>query len=195
MSLPSSFTSEDRLAARFIDRMSRREVDGLTSLYALYQAPLFSFIYRIVHDKGATEEIFQDVFVRAYDRAGEFNPETGTPFVWLATIARRKAIDYLRKRDRRPQFVESNGEQARELADKNGNDAEIGISQQLEARLVLERFKDLPPRQRKALELAFLRGHTQQEIADAMEVPLGTVKSDLRRGLQHLRKLYLGEDD
>lgn len=186
---------EDRLAAGYIKRMCSRDVDALSLLYGLYQAPLLSLIHAIVGEKEAAEEIFQDTFVQAFDQADRFNPLKGTPFVWLATIARRKSIDWIRKRDRRPQFVDVEREQESRIADKEKSNENFGISQQLEARFVLERFSDLPDREQRALELAFIYGYTQQEIANQLDCPLGTVKSDLRRGLQRLRQLYLGEDD
>lgn len=194
MRLPEDFTREDRIAASCISRMQRGDSDGLTALYGMYHTPILSFIGRIVKDSGAAEEVFQDVFVQAFNKSAQFDPELGTPFTWLATIARRKAIDYWRKAKKRPEILATDREQAGELLDKIKDDI-VPSSDRLEASLALECFQDLPSRQRKALELAFIHGLTHSEIAERMELPLGTVKSDLRRGLSLLRRTYLGEDD
>lgn len=195
MKLPAEFNPEDRLAAGFIRRMSVSDPSGLKALYSLYQRPLLGFIQRIVYETGGAEEVLQDVFVRAYEQAGRFDPEKGTPFVWLATIARRIAIDWIRRHQRRPQFVTNPAEHSGELGDKALSDEFITVQDQLEARWMLDSMRSLPGDQSKALELAFFGGHTHAEIAELLGKPLGTVKSDLRRGLLQLRKVYLGEDD
>ena len=195
MKHPREFSPEDRLAAGFLRKITRGQTGSLAELYALYHRPLLGLIHSIVKESGASEEILQDVFVRVYERAFRYDPELGTPFVWMATIGKRMAFDWLRKNRRRPQFVAIHKEQGEEFADKDYNEESPGIRNHLEATWALETFGGLPPGQREALELVFLRGYSQQEVAEALGKPLGSVKSDLRRGLLRLRKLYLGEDD
>jgi RNA polymerase sigma-70 factor (ECF subfamily) len=195
MKLPAEFNPEDRLAAGLIRRMADSDTTGLKALYSLYQRPLLGFIQRMVHETGGSEEVLQDVFVRAYERAGRFDPEKGTPFVWLATIARRMAIDWMRRHQRQPQFVANPGEHSREIADKGISDEMLTVHDKLEAQWMLDSLRSLPEDQGKAMELAFFGGYTHVEIAELLGKPLGTVKSDLRRGLLQLRKDYLGEDD
>lgn len=195
MKHPPEFTPEDRLAAGFIFRMANTDTTGLEALYGLYQRPLLGFILRIVRESGAAEEILQDVFVRAYERAGRYDPQKGTPFVWLATISRRIAIDWIRRHRRRPQFVHNPAEQPREIADKDLSNEGFTVHEKLEASWVLDSIHQLPGDQGKVLELAFLGGYTHQEISELLGKPLGTVKSDLRRGLVQLRQEYLSKDD
>jgi RNA polymerase sigma-70 factor (ECF subfamily) len=195
MKVPAEFSPEDRLAAGFIRRMAEADTSGLKAIYGLYQRPLLGFIQRIVHEPGGAEEILQDVFVRAHEQAGRYDPEKGTPFVWLATIARRISIDWLRRYQRRPQFVSNQGEHSDGFADKDLSDDTFTLHEKLEARWVLDSIRGLPGDQGTVLELAFLGGYTHQEISGLLGKPLGTVKSDLRRGLIELRKVYLGEDD
>jgi RNA polymerase sigma-70 factor (ECF subfamily) len=195
MKFPAEFSPEDRLAAGFILRMAKADSSGLKAIYGLYQRPLLGFIQRFVHESGGAEEILQDVFVRAYEQAGRYDPEKGTPFVWMATIARRIAIDWIRRHQRRPQFVPNLAEHSREFVDKEISDDTFTVHEKLEARWVLDSIRNLPGDQGKVLELAFLGGYTHQEIAESLGKPLGTIKSDLRRGLLQLKKVYLGEDD
>jgi RNA polymerase sigma-70 factor (ECF subfamily) len=194
MKFPAEFSPEDRLAAGFIVRMANADTSGLEAIYGLYQRPLLGFIQRIVHEPGGAEEILQDAFVRAHEQAGRYDPEKGTPFVWMATIARRIAIDWIRRHQRRPQFVANLAEHSHEFADKDLSDDKFTVHEKLDARWMLDSIRDLPGDQGKVLELAFRGGYTHQEIAGFLGKPLGTVKSDLRRGLLQLRKVYLGED-
>jgi RNA polymerase sigma-70 factor (ECF subfamily) len=191
----TAFTAEDERAAGWIRDMAAGEVNSLKQLYHLYQRPLLAMLQALLQERGAAEEILQDVFVRAYEQAGRFDPALGTPFVWLATIGRRMAIDWLRRRSRRPEFVTGPTEQPAELADTVGSNEDFTVHQHLEAGLVRQRLGALPEAQRRAVELAFLHGFTHHEIAERLRRPLGSVKSDLRRGLLRLRKIYLGEDD
>ncbi|MFO7724046.1 MAG: sigma-70 family RNA polymerase sigma factor [Oceanipulchritudo sp.] len=193
MSLPPEFSPEDRLAARLLERMGGRPPDsgGLRELYQLYQRPLMSLVLTIVRETGVAEEILQDVFVKAFTHARRYDPERGTPFTWLATLSRRKSIDWLRKQQRRPQLVAPVGEQAERFTDKDSIADESDVQKQFEARFVREHLEMLSPGQREAIEMAFLEGFSHYEIADRLGKPLGTVKSHLRRGLAALRTFYL----
>jgi len=192
MKLPSEFSPEDRLAARLLERMGSSPPDtgGLRELYQLYQRPLMSLVLTMVRETGAAEEILQDVFVKAHTHAGRYDPEKGTPFTWLATLSRRRSIDWLRKQQRRPQLVRPIGEQGEQFADKEKIADESDVQDQFDARLVREHLEMLSPGQREAIEMAFLEGLSHYEIADRLGKPLGTVKSHLRRGLAELRTFY-----
>lgn len=190
-----SFSAEERAACGYLEVMAQRDVAGLKALYNLYHRPLLTLIRSITKDIGGAEEILQDVFVRAYRNAEQYDPVLGAPFPWLATIARRMAIDWLRKKQRRPGIVGLETEQPGTAADTLVLDGHRPPHQQMEFNLIRKHFESLPEEQGKALELAFLQGYTHGEIARLLGKPLGTVKSDLRRGLSKLRKAYLGEND
>jgi len=195
MKLPADFSPEERLAARLLDRLRRKDTEALQLLYELYQRPLLAFIQSLVRDPGGAEEILQDLFVRTYEQADRFDPALGTPFSWMATIARRFSIDWLRKQRRRFPFAQVDREQVDGFADKAFLDHETGIKESLDSRDLAGFIDLLPEGQRQVLHLAYFRGFTHQEISEETGKPLGTVKSDLRRGLLRLRKSYLGEDD
>ena len=195
MNPPEEFSAEERIASDSIQKMATGDVDGLKKLYALYHRPLLTLILSIVGDSGGAEEVLQDVFVRAFNQAGRYEACLGAPFPWLATIARRMSIDWLRKKQRRPAFVALEREQPDSEGDKEFSVHEDHTHQNLEFHLVRERLDGLPEEQAEALRLAFLKGCSHREIARLLDRPLGTVKSDLRRGLMRLRKEYLGEND
>ena len=182
---------EERLASDWIRRMADRDVESLDALYGLYHRRLLSLFSAILKDPREAEEVLQDTFVRAYREAGRFDPDAGTPFAWLATIGRRLAIDRLRRRRARPGFAAVSREQEGNPGHKEVAEDDPSVHQCLEFSWVRECLDDLPDAQRQAIELAFLRGYTHREIAEKLGRPLGTVKSDLNRGLLQLRKVYL----
>ncbi|MGA1204939.1 MAG: RNA polymerase sigma factor [Opitutales bacterium] len=186
-------TGEDRLAARWIVRMAEGEVEALNALYRLYHRPLLSIFNRILKDSQSAEEVLQDTYVRAFKKADRFNPEAGVAFAWLVTIGKRIAFDRLRRRRARPDM--ENWEQPEVIPDKElGRETEANLND-VEHSWIEAHLQLLPERQRQTLELAFFDGYTQHEISQLLDRPLGTVKSDLYRGLARLRETYLNKND
>lgn len=181
--------SEDTLASGWIKRMSEGEVAALDALYRLYHRPMLTIFAGILRDRSDAEEVLQDTFIRAYREASRFNPELGSPFAWLVTIGKRLSIDRLRRRRARPKT--ENREQVESESDEF--DAHKRVQEGVEYHWILSKLECLPDRQREAIKMAFLEGYTHHEIAERCKRPLGTVKSDLRRGLGKLREIY-GED-
>lgn len=179
--------AEEREALELMERVKAGDGAALESLYRLYGPPLFEFVRGIVGNREAAEEVLQDVFIRIYRKAERFDGRLGTPFSFLATMARRLAIDRLRQRGRRPKLVALEGEQD-EAARDQPKDESRPAYQQVEAAWLRDYFRGLPERQREVLGRAFFGGYSQREIAEQLQLPLGTVKSDMRRGLESLRQ-------
>jgi RNA polymerase sigma-70 factor (ECF subfamily) len=129
------------------------------------------------------EEVTQTVFVAAWQRRATFDPGRGTLPGWLMGIARRKIIDHLRERGRQ---IRSN-EAASRLAPSGEADAADQLVQRL---VVADAIGRLPDAERRLLKLAFYDDLSHQQIATATNLPLGTVKSHLRRGLARLRRQW-----
>ncbi|MEX0332258.1 MAG: RNA polymerase sigma factor [Puniceicoccaceae bacterium] len=194
MKLPPRFSAEDKLAASWIVKMADGEMEALDALYSLYHLPLLSLFRRIVNDDFEAEEVLQDTFIKAYRNATRYNPKLGAPFAWLVTIGKRLAFDLLRKKRSRPVLTEEKTEQMPLVGDKTPGNAKAEIHRNLEYRWVQESLAGLNDSQREIIGLALLEGYTHHEISNKLDKPLGTVKSDLRRGLMRLRKLYLEGD-
>lgn len=195
MKIPSGFSAEDKLAASWIGKMVDREVEALDALYSLYHLPLLSLFRQILKDEFEAEEVLQDTFVRAYQSAARYNPQLGAPFAWLVTIGKRLAFDLLRKKRARPPLAEQNREHSSLSGDKTSGGAKADIHRDLEYRWIRESLSGLSDSQREIIELALLEGYTHHEISSKLDKPLGTVKSDLRRGLMRLREIYLKGND
>jgi len=178
-------TSDD---IRLIDRIARRDQQALAELYDRYCRLLFTLILRILRDRGEAEDVLQEVFVRVWDRADRYAPALGVPAAWLARISRNRAIDRLRSRTVRAdvQVPASENPSPVTLSGPASDPEGLAVAgqQRLAIRAALE---GLPDNQRALIESAFFEGYTQSELAERFNLPLGTVKTRIRTGMQALR--------
>lgn len=150
-------------------------------LYDLSVRFVFGVVVAVVQDQQISEEVAQEVYVAIWKRAASFDSERGNPLSWMAAIARNRAIDRLRA-ERVRGFIAFTDE-VPDLADDTA-DTDLTIDT-LAVRRVLE---DLRPEFRKALLLSYFRGYTHTELAAVLDIPVGTAKSWVRRGLAALRE-------
>ena len=157
--------------------------------YALFSGLIFSIAMRMLGTRAEAEDLLQEVFLYAWQKAGSYNPARGAPEAWLSTITRSRAIDKLRSRRRREVPESQRGDPDRETPrpEAAAPASEADPAQSLAAREALKKLTDL---QREALELAYFDGYTQEEIAEKLKAPLGTVKTRIRDGLMSLRQIY-----
>lgn len=185
--------SNDEQDVTLVAQLVAGHVQSLEVLYARYARPVFSLAFRIVGIEADAEEVMQDVLERVWRRAPTFDPNRGRFGSWVLGMTHHVAIDALRKRGRRPQFIE--GEAATQVvawtADTRVDVAETVIQNE-EAQRVRQALETLPAAQREAIELAFFKGMSHLEIAAATGDPLGTVKTRIRRGMERL-KAVLGD--
>jgi len=170
------------------------------ALAALYdrRAPIvLAVCQRVLGNRSDAEHVLEEVFFEIWQRADRYDPKRGSPIVYLVTLARSRAIDRKRRPDRRvtrlvPRESPSLGEAAcpHDHAPPSGDDAAAK-----RARRVREALDSLASRERRAVELSFFEGWTQQEIARQMSEPLGSVESRVRRGLLQLRRVLGGPND
>lgn len=159
------------------------------TLYQLTSAKLFGVCLRICGDRQAAEDVLSDVYMTVWKRAGAFEPGRASPISWLATIARNRAIDWRRSAARRPSGAV---DEISEIADDAPSAVDRLLLDERERRLYgcLDQLED---RQRDAIRTAFFDGLTYAEIAARRDVPLGTMKSWVRRGLLRLRDCLGGD--
>ncbi len=160
------------------------------TLYRLTSAKLFGVCLRICGDRQAAEDVLSDVYLTIWKRAGAFEPGRASPISWLATIARNRAIDWRRSAGRAPS---ARIEDIAELADGRASAEQTMLLDEREAQLH-DCLDQLEQRQRDAIRTAFFDGLTYAELAERDAVPLGTMKSWVRRGLLRLKNC-LGDDD
>lgn len=179
---------EDETLLRLI--ANGRSAGALGELYNRYSRIVFSVAYHATANQDLAEEITQDTFLRAWQHAGSFDPQTGKILTWLTSIARHRAIDLYRRWRVRSEAHSTSLEGIAdfELVDGEQNtEASVEVIQHQEQ--IRNALLELPAEQRQAIALAYFQGLTQEEIARTLDQPLGTVKTRIRLGMQKLRQL------
>jgi RNA polymerase sigma-70 factor, ECF subfamily len=180
--------AEDVLLVR---RVASGDEEAVGLLYDRLGHSVYALCLRIVRDTGAAEEITQETFVRLWRSAASFDVERGRVSTWLLRIAHNLALNEIRRRQSRPVAApETEWETTiATLADSSVTGDPPAVAALRErAEVVRRALAELPEPQRQALELAFFGGLSQAEVAAALGDPLGTVKSRIRIGMQHLRE-------
>ena len=157
----------------------------LLSLYSEHADTARAVACRLLYDRCEAEDVVQDVFLALWRRPDCFDPERGTGRAWLLTVVRNRSLDHLRRRSLRP--CEDLTDFAERLADPQGCDADDELDATARAELLWRLVDTLPYCQADLIRRAFVSGQTHQEIADETGLPLGTVKSRIRLGLEKLR--------
>ncbi|MFY9839668.1 MAG: sigma-70 family RNA polymerase sigma factor [Xanthobacteraceae bacterium] len=166
-------------------RIAGGDRGGLRLLYRDTSAKLFAVCVRILRDEGEAEDVLQDVYTTVWQRAGTFDPARASPITWLVAIARNRSIDRLRAgaMGARTRTIDD----AADVSD-NASNALAQIESLQEERRLTDCLGELEPRHAVAVRFAFLDGMTYDELARRMNVPLGTMKSWIRRSLLRLRE-------
>jgi RNA polymerase sigma-70 factor (ECF subfamily) len=159
---------------------------ALRELYARHAPAVFALAARAL-DRAAAEEIVQDCFLALWQSAARFDPELGTLRGWLLVIAQRRIANELRRVTRRPRYTddESGAAQAAMADPAPGPAAQTWLAYR--RRAVHDALEHLPPEQRQALSLAFFDELTHEQVAEALQLRLGTAKTRIRSGLRKLR--------
>lgn len=164
--------------------------DALSQLYDRYNGIIKALILRVVHNEAEAEDLLQEIFMEIWNQAKNFSAQKGKPLGWMVTLARRRAIDGLRKKQayaRAGERLQNEIEQQPDAWVHNATEEEITFR---DTRVLVRGVIDqLPLPQQEAINLAFFRGMSQREIAAETNTPLGTVKTRLELGL---KKVYDG---
>ena len=174
---PQSASLADELV-----RVGRRDSAAFEQIYSRTSAKLFGICLRILGNRNDAEGVLQDVYASVWEKAGRFDPARASPITWLATIARNKSIDRLRKR----RDVWPIDDEALQLEDDAPSAADR-IEAAEDKRRLADCLGELDGDQAGAIRRAFFTGFTYAELATRDGVPLGTLKSRVRRGLIRLR--------
>ena len=159
---------------------------AFAEFYDRHATLMFSIASKILNDSAEAEDVLQVVFLQIWETAGKFDPAVGKASSWAAILVRNKAIDRVRASQRRSRLAEESGvEQA--IAAEDPESANETIYGHDKARLIQSVVGELPTDQRRAIELAYFSGLTQDEISKKLNEPLGTIKARIRRGLLKLR--------
>lgn len=175
---------DDPGEGELLQRAARGDQEAFADLYDAASGRVYGVVRRVVRDPARSEEVTQEVFTDVWRTASRFDPERGEAMSWILTIAHRRAVDCVRSvqasRDRDEHV--GRHDHVREfdaVSEKVQTDAEHE-----RVRDALQRLTDL---QREAVELAYYGGYTYREVAELLDVPLGTIKTRMRDGMIRLR--------
>lgn len=186
MSEADTVSAADAARIRLVAALSgvaRQDHAALRQVYEMTSAKLFGICLRISNDRGAAEDILQDVYIKVWNRAGRFDADRASPITWLCAIARNTAIDWQRASGR----VATVPEEAAYAIGDDALRADQWIEQDQQSARIHHCIGELEDRQGEAIRAAFFDGSTYADLAVRMGVPLGTMKSWVRRGLQRLK--------
>lgn len=171
-----------------MQRLVLRDLTAFRTLYARYSSLVYSAALRIVRDTQIAEDMVQEIFLRLWRKPESYMATRGKFATWLTSVTRNRAVDEVRARGRRYRHeTTSPEEQERELPGPDTDDPALTAELSDQRRLILTAMSQLPQEQRRTIELAYFGGLTQQEIAERLDQPLGTVKTRIRLGMQKLR--------
>ncbi len=167
-------------------RLKQRDPQAMADMYDRYGRLAYTLIFRIVRNVGVAEDLVQETFLRVWNRAQGFDHEKGALGPWVLTVARNRAIDYLRSVDGR--MTQNAFELELNEHPSLFANLEEDILNSDRARKLRGAFQKLNANQRLVIELAYYEGLSQSEMAERMKQPLGTVKTWVRSALRVLRE-------
>jgi len=171
-----------------MQRLVLRDLEAFRALYSRYSSLVYSAALRVVRDAQIAEDMVQEIFLRLWRKPESYTAQRGKFATWLTSVTRNRAVDEVRSRGRRFRHETASPEEAeRELPGPETDNPALTAELADQRRLILTALSRLPAEQRQTIELAYFGGLTQQEIAERLGQPLGTVKTRIRLGMQKLR--------
>ena len=170
--------------------IAKRNADAFEALYDRHAQIIYNLVLRIVGETSVAEELVQECFWLVWQKASDYRG-AGAAAAWIYRIARNRGLDRLRQRHARPQTVALELEEAPGAFGGYGQlpSLETTVEQSWEQQQVRQSLASIPEEQRVILELAYFEGMTQSEIADYLSLPIGTIKSRIRLGVEKLERL------
>lgn len=184
-------TSPDISDESLLQRAGRGDTRAFEQFYDRVSPRLYGLLRQMLQDEPEAEDVMQEALLYVWDHAAAFDPRRARAFTWVAMIARNKAVDRLRALGRRNRLLEAAAVESATLAVHEAS-ADEGVAMKDRASQVRSALSALPQEQRRLIEFAFLKGLTHHAIAETLGLPLGTVKTHIRRGLLRLRDLLKG---
>jgi RNA polymerase sigma-70 factor (ECF subfamily) len=174
-----------------VQQVAQGDRQAFLQLYDRHSARVYGLALRMLGDVPSAEEVTQDAFMKLWTRAQSYSAARGTLVAWLLTIARHSALDRIRLEARRPAF---SGALSIEREDGRPSlTAPESATEEARWRSLRFALAELPAEQRQVIELAYYHGVTHSQMAEMLALPLGTVKTRLRLGMERLREAWIEE--
>jgi RNA polymerase sigma-70 factor (ECF subfamily) len=171
------------------------EKDALECFYNRHATAVFSLAKFMLKNEAVAEEVTQEVFLSLWLKASTYNVQRGSPKGWLMSIAHHRVIDHMRSAKRARESTDKMAQEMYNLQALSLVHTEDEAHRNIDRELVVRALDSLPDDQRKVLVMAYFQGFSQSEISEALNQPLGTVKTRMRLGLQKLRAIFENHKD
>jgi RNA polymerase sigma-70 factor (ECF subfamily) len=178
--------SQERALLR---RIANGDRVGFEELHARFAGLVYATVYQVLRDHQDSEDVSQEVFLSIWKKAKLYHESKGEPMTWVASLARNRAIDRIRAKERRSRLRDAVQAEPESVAPSAIPDAGHVTSTRERGGIVRSAVMQLTPEQRQVIEMAYFAGLSQSQIAEQIDAPLGTVKARMRRGLGKLRGL------
>jgi RNA polymerase sigma-70 factor (ECF subfamily) len=186
----SRFQEKDRT---LIQQIGAGDQKAFGTLYDRYKTLVFSLAVKIAGNHETAEDITLDVFTQIWEHADKYHPKKGSVRVWVASITRYRSIDTLRRRNIRLYLHHPSWSDIQLEALPSNENPDDALQSAEIRRKVSNSINRLPEDQQEALAMAYYKGYTHRQIAEALNEPLGTIKTRIRLGLQKLRQMFKNE--
>lgn len=180
--------SPDTQLIALIDRVALADESALKELYELTSSKLYGVAVRVVSNKSWAEDVLQEAFINIWRIAGDYKASLSPPMAWMCLIVRSRGLDFLRRRtsDRADAVQELDDVLSDTVEGDSANPMDTALAGE-QARALHQCLSQLDNKQREVVSLAYLRDLSHGELAEQLKLPLGTVKTWIRRGLEQLR--------
>ncbi|MEG0921302.1 MAG: sigma-70 family RNA polymerase sigma factor [Comamonas sp.] len=184
-----SANTPDKELMELLDRVATRDEVALKLLYDQTASRLYGLALRIVGNKEWAEDVLQDSYLGIWRNAGTYQDSLSPPLAWMGMLVRSRALDFLRRRRAERLHLNVPIEDVEELLqDKEAQSPMQWVEASEQASALHQCLQQLEPPQRQVVSLAYLRDLSHSELASNLKLPLGTVKTWMRRSLEQLRK-------
>lgn len=175
------------LESRIVTLLKQGDKEAIALLYDNYSAALYGIILKIIPSEAIAQEVLQDVFAKVWKNSDKYDADKGRLFTWLAQIARNAARDTLRSRD----YKRSNKTDA--LDDNVNNDSSLAQYPQTTDSGLRKVIDGLDDKYKEIIDLLYFKEYTHSEAAKELDIPIGTLKSRVRKAILQLRKILSNE--
>ena len=176
---------------QLIEALRGESIEALEELYDRYHGIAMAVAYRVLEDRNLAEDVLQEAFLAVWRQAGGFSSDKGSVRSWFLSIVRHRAIDVTRGKV----FSRERLSLDQIVWEAKRPDIWNEVSANLDREQIQGAVNELPDEQRESITLAYFGGFTQREIAEKLEIPLGTVKGRIRLGMQKLKALLVKAND
>lgn len=166
---------------------------SFSKVFSYFAPRLRSYALKQMGNEALAMELVQDTMSNVWQKAHLFNVDKGSPSTWIFTIARNIRFDMLRKQRNRKEDICAD-DLWPVLCEQTADPNEVSLEHQFEMAQLTAMFDSLPDKQKTVIEAIYIEGKSQQEVADELEIPLGTVKSRTRLALQRLKEMLEDND-